>query len=210
MNPETLLEGPEDPIAELINQAHVDVAAYVSKGGELRTRKEPPQPAESSPATVKPRAGGDGARGPDFSKLAKLASEMGLQGVLGGVAEVVLAASELIEKAFTAVELLELKALESKLAIEVELQGLIAQQVRGWGSTGLSTRFPSPVGCARMAFSERRWPVLPLTSCDGTCRDARFAMPTRAPPASPAGAATGRRVRLHAEPDRDRSGHDQG
>lgn len=132
MNPKTLLEGPEDPIVELINQAKVDLAAYLSNGGEVKTKKPAPATgSETQPATVKAESGGNGAPVPDFSKLANLASEMGLQGVLEGVADVVLAAGVLVEKPLTAVEILELKALESKLAIEVELQGMIAQQVRG-------------------------------------------------------------------------------
>jgi hypothetical protein len=137
LNPEALLEGPDDPIAGLLNQARVDLSAYVLSGGELKSRKE--QASGEPPfADAKPDARGNGAPGPDFSKLAALAGEIGLQGLADGVVEVVLAAGELVEKALTAVELLELKALENKLAIEVELQGMIAQQVRG-GHTAAAT-----------------------------------------------------------------------
>lgn len=226
MNPEILLEAPEDPIAELLNQAKVDLAVYVYSGGELKTKKEPAagadKPAERNVA-AKPHAG-DAVIGPDFSKLAKLAKEMGLQGTMEGVAQVVLAAGELVQKALTAVEVLELKALEQKLAIEVELQGMIAQQVRGSQTVAAAPWLPSwHVSPSATCMKTRAVPM----SCPGEAPASRdqgcsslhhvplLERPTAMLPVltkarfPPTGAATRRRVRLHAKPDRHCAGHDQ-
>eukprot|EP00967_Tisochrysis_lutea_P056585 scaffold71511_cov32-Tisochrysis_lutea.AAC.2 len=124
IDPQILLEGPDDPIAELINQAHVDLSAFAASGGEFKPKEDPSKQVESEKDAMKGRA--TAGKLPDFSKLVALANSLGVIGVV----DVVMSVAALVEKALTPLELLELKALENKLAIEVELQGLIAQQVR--------------------------------------------------------------------------------
>ena len=131
MDPEKLLEGPEDPISEILNQASVDLANHVAKGGELKPTKKPePEPsADEVKARALPARAVPVVDGGIFPKLGRLLVALGL-GIQEGVPDIVVSVVDMVVKVLSAAERLELRALEEKLKIEVELQGLIAKQVR--------------------------------------------------------------------------------